>query len=109
MELYDQIRKISFSFFMGLGILHFLAGLFYVNNFFLPLSGVMNRVLFIPFVLSAMTFGLSNFKYNLAQYGKDSKGWNYLFITLGIIVFVILLAIEFLVPDSRTPLLPPTT
>lgn len=106
MELYDQIRKISFVFFVIVGLAHFLAGLLFVNSYFVPESGLVNRVLFIPFVLATLTYGLSNFKFHLLEYGKDSKTWNYVFIGFGVTVFLILLAIELLVVDSPTPLLP---
>ena len=106
MELYDQIRKISFVFFAVIGLAHFLAGLLFVNGYFTPTSGLVNRVLFIPFVVGTLTYALSNFKYHLLEYGKDSKIWNTAFITLGIIVFATLLAIELLVADSAHPLSP---
>lgn len=107
MELFDQIRKISFIFFIIVGLVHFLAGFFFVNGYFAPESGLLNRVLFIPFVLATLTYGLSNFKYHLLEYGKDSKTWNYIFIGFGAAIFLILLSIELLVVDSPTPLLAP--
>lgn len=107
MELYDQIRKISFIFFVILGLAHFLAGLAYINGYFVPQSGLANRVLFIPFVLSTLSFALSSLKYNLLEYGKNEKWMNYAIVAIGIIVFLGLLAIELFVVDSKTPLLPP--
>ena len=109
MELFDQIRKMSFIFFIILGLAHFGAGLIYVNGYFIPTSGLINRVLFIPFVLATLTYGMSNIKYHLLEYGKDSKVLNYTFITIGIAVFVALLVIELLVVDSPRPLTPPSS
>lgn len=106
MELLDQIRKISFVFFLILGLAHFLAGLMYINGYYVPVSGIINRVLFIPFVLAALTYGLSNLKYRMLELGKDSKVWNYTFIALGIVVFLALLAIELFIIDSPAPLTP---
>lgn len=106
MELYDQIRKISFAFFIIVGLVHFLAGFFFINGYFAPESGLVNRVLFIPFVIATLTYGLSNFKYLLLEYGKDSKTWNYVFIGFGVAIFLILLSIELLVVDSPSPLTP---
>lgn len=106
MELFDHLRKISFIFFAVTGLVHFIAGLLYVNGYATEVSGVINRVMFIPFVLATLTYGLSNFKYHLLSYGKDSKTWNYIFISGGVVVFIILLAIELLVVDSPTPLTP---
>lgn len=106
MELYDQIRKISFIFFAIIGLAHFLAGFFYINGYLLPQSGLANRVLFIPFVLAGMTYVLSNIKFYLAQYNKDSKASSIAVIALGSVVFLGLLAIEIFVLDSTTPLSP---
>jgi len=104
MELYDQLRKISFVFFVGTGLVHFIAGLFYINGYGLPMSGFVNRISFIPFVLATLMYGLSNLKYSLAKAGKDVKWHNYAFIAAGIVVFLGLLAIELFVVDSGTPL-----
>ena len=104
MELYDQIRKISFIFFLAVGLAHFLAGLLYVNGYYSPASGIINRVLFIPFVVATLTYAFANLKHHLLEYGKNGKVWDYTFITIGVIIFAALLAIELLVPDSKTPL-----
>lgn len=104
MELADQIRKISFVFFIIVGLVHFLAGLFFVNGYLSPASGLVNRVSFIPFVLAAMAYGLANLKCHLLEYGKDSKAWNWAFLSLGVLVFLILVSIEFFVGDSACPL-----
>ena len=106
MELYDQIRRISFVFFFLVGLGHFLAGLFFVNGYFAPESGMVNRVLFIPFVLATLTYAFSNLKYHLAELGKDAKWLNYTLIGSGVAVFLGLLVIELLVVDSVCPLNP---
>lgn len=106
MELLDQIRKISFIFFLILGLAHFLAGLMYINGYYIPASGIVNRVFFIPFVLAAITYGFSNLKYRMLELGKDSKALTYTFIAFGIVIFLVLLAIELFVIDSPAPLTP---
>lgn len=107
MELYDHIRKISFIFFAILGLAHFLAGLFFVNGYLHETAGLMNRILFIPFVIAALTYTMSNMKYHLVEYGRTGKAWDYTFAAFGIIIFIGLIMIEFLIVDSKTPLLPP--
>lgn len=106
MELFDQIRKVSFIFFLAIGLAHFLAGLAYINGYFLPTSGLVNRILFIPFVLCALSYAFSTFKYHLMEYGKDAKWISYALIGVGVAVFLALLAVELLVPDSKNPLIP---
>ncbi|MBI2453606.1 hypothetical protein HYV58_00315 [Candidatus Peregrinibacteria bacterium] len=107
MELFDHIRKISFGFFVAMGLAHFLAGFFFVNGYLSPESGLVNRILFLPFVASGLVYALSNAKYHLCSYGKNSKAWDFLFLVFGITAFLLLLLIEFLVEDSKTTLIPP--
>lgn len=104
MELFDHIRKISFVFFGILALAHFLSGLFYINGYLIPESGLVNRILFIPFVVSLMTYGFSNFKYHFLKEGQTSKRIDYALIGIGLFVFLGLLAVELLFPDSRCPL-----
>lgn len=106
MELYDQIRRVSFLFFFTVGLAHFILGLMYANGYFAPVSGLINRVLFIPFVIAALAYGLSNLKYNLLEYGKSSKTLDYAFLIFGALIFLILISIEFFIADSQCPLSP---
>ena len=73
MEVFDQIRRISFVFFIIVGLAHFVSGLMFVNGYGVPGSGLVNRVLFIPFIIATLSYGLSNLKYNLSEYGKKFK------------------------------------
>lgn len=107
METFDHIRKISFVFFIFVGMLHFLSGLFFVNGYAPAASNLINRISFIPFVLVSLSYALSNLKYNLMQYGKNSKAWDYAFLTIGLLTFLILVSIELLMQDSPKPLIPP--
>lgn len=100
MELFDHLRKTSFGFFVLLGLVHFIAGLMVVNGYYEKTSLLVHKVLYIPFVLTALTYGLSNAKCTLLAAGKSSKSWDYSFLALGGIVFVALLAIELLFPDA---------
>ncbi len=106
MEVFDQIRRISFVFFIIVGLAHFVSGLMFVNGYGVPGSGLVNRVLFIPFIIATLSYGLSNLKYNLSEYGKNSKTLDYAFIIFGVLIFLILISIEFFVPDSPCPLSP---
>lgn len=106
MELFDQIRKISFIFFVSVGLIHFLAGFMFINGYYVPTSGLVNRVLFVPFAISMITYGFSNIKCYLIENGKDSKNIDYALIGLGIAIFVILMGTELLIADSPRPLMP---
>lgn len=104
MELYDQIRRISFVFFFLVGLAHFLAGFMFMNGYFVPESGIINRVLFIPFVVATITYAFSNLKYHLLELEKDAKWLNYTLIGIGVAIFLGLLVIELFVVDSSCPL-----
>lgn len=102
MELYDHLRKISFLFFGIIGLVHFLTGLLYVNGYFPRTSLLVNRVLFIPFVLASLSYFFSNAKCHLIEYGKTSKIWDYIFLSMGIVIFLSFLTLEFLFSDSSS-------
>lgn len=106
MELYDHLRKISFGFFLIMGLAHFLAGLMFIKGYDLPASMLINRVTFIPFALSALALGFANIKCALLDSGKSSHVQDYAFIALGSVIFLALLAAELFVADATTPLIP---
>lgn len=107
MELYDNIRKISFWFFVGLGIVHFWAGLMFVSNYGVPLSGLINRVTFIPFFVAAYTYFFSQLKHFLIENGIDKRWLTNLLLALGVALFVIAVGVEFFAVDDPTPLIRP--
>jgi hypothetical protein len=100
MELFDHIRKISFGFFATIGLLHFVAGLMFVNGYFSETSGLINRISFIPFVLATLVYGFSNLKCYMLGYDKSYKWLDYTLMAVFAIVFIGLLTIEFLVIDA---------
>lgn len=102
MELYDYIRKISFIFFVILGLAHFVAGLLYVNGYATQITLTVNRALFIPFVLTGLAYVFSGIKCKF-----NAKWLTFLFIGIAVAVFLGLIAIEIFVPDLKTPLLAP--
>ena len=104
MELIDQLRKVSFFFFVSLGIGHFIAGLLYINGYAVTTSGLVNRILFIPFSVAAFTYGVANLKYRLLEYGKNPSWLTIAAASIGIVAFIGLLLVELFVPDSSTPL-----
>lgn len=106
MELFDQIRKISFFFFLSIGLIHFLAGLFFVNGYLIPESGIVNRVLFIPFVVATLAYCMANIRYAFAEYGKQHAWLTYGLIGIGLLIFLVFLGVELFTMDSPTPLLP---
>jgi len=91
-----------------LGLAHFVAGMLYVQGYYLPGSGLANRVLFIPLLLSLFSYLYAGAKYNQM---KDREGSGAggtaatLYMIVGIVVILGMIALEFLLPDAQTPLL----
>ncbi len=107
MELYDNIRKISFWFFVIIGLTHFVAGLLYVNSYYSPYSGIINRVTYIPFYVASYTLFYSQLKHYLAENGIDRRWLSGLLLGIGCATFIVLMGVELFMPDSPTPLIRP--
>lgn len=107
MELYDNIRKISFWFFTAVGLVHFITGMMYIQQYFVPTTGVINRVTFIPFFVAAYTFFYAHFKCFLMENGNDRRWISNLLLSIGVCLFVVIIGIEFFATDDLTPLIRP--
>ncbi len=107
MELYDNIRKISFWFFVCIGLTHFVSGMMFVHNYLVPASGLVNRVTIIPFFVAAYSYFFAHFKCYLLENGNDKRWISNLLLSIGICIFVVMLGVEFLAPDDLTPLIRP--
>lgn len=107
MELADHIRKISFIFFILLGGIHFIAGFLFVNGYAVNTAAVINRALFIPFVISTLTYAFSNSVYHRIQNGNRAQTLGYIYVAIGILILGGLIALEILVPDSSSILIAP--
>jgi uncharacterized membrane protein len=94
----ENIKKISLIFFIILGIVHIVAGMMTANNYFLPASFVINRVLDIPFAMSGLIYALSGIYVNLPE--NKHKIAKIAFGILSILILASLLYINLLIPDK---------
>lgn len=105
MELFENIRKISFWFFVTMGLIHFLTGLLYVNNYFTVQAGIINRVTFIPFFVATYTYFYAQLKCHIIQQGRDRRWISGVLIAIGMAIFIVMLGVEIGLVDDPTPLI----
>ena len=98
MKTAENIKKVALLFFFVLGLGHIITGLMFSNNYFTPASLIINRILDIPFAMSALIYGLSSIYTELSE--KKHKVINIVFIVLSLLIFALLLYINLLVPDK---------
>lgn len=98
MKTAENIQKTALVFFILLGSTHILSGLSVNNNYLLPSSLIVNKILDIPFAMTALLYGLSSIYTKLKE--EYRKPANIIFMILSASVFVILLYINFLLPDK---------
>lgn len=84
--------------FVILGILHILSGLMFANEYLLPTSMIVNRVLDIPFAMMAVIYGFMNMYTNLDENSRKIPG--IAFLVISVIIFVLLIYINLLIPDK---------
>ncbi len=98
MKTAENIKKVALVFFIVLGLAHIISGLMFSNNYFMPVSLVVNRVLDIPFAMSALIYGLSTIYTGLGD--KKHQTMNIIFIVFSVLVFLVLIYINLLIPDK---------
>jgi hypothetical protein len=91
----ENIKKVSLVFFIILGVLHIFSGLMASNNYYMPTTFIMNRVLDIPFAMSALLYGLSNIYASV--YEHHQKVASYILSGIALLVFLLLIYINLLV------------
>lgn len=100
MKTAENIKKVALIFFIVLGLGHILSGLMLSNSYVLPTSLVVNRILDIPFAMSALIYGLAATYEEINE--KHHKIANILFIALSVLVFGVLIYINLFIPDLKT-------
>jgi uncharacterized membrane protein len=100
MKTAENIKKVALIFFVVLGLTHILSGLMLSDSYALPTSLVVNRILDIPFAMSALLYGLAATYEEINE--KHHKTANIIFIVISILVFCVLIYINFFIPDLKT-------
>jgi hypothetical protein len=98
MKTAENLKKVALIFFIVLGLAHIISGLMFNNNYFIPTSMVVNRVLDIPFAMTALIYGLASFYTSLSE--KKHKFTGIAMSIISLLIFLILIYINFLLPDK---------
>lgn len=98
MKTAENVKKIALVFFIILGSSHIVSGLMTANNYLMPISLVMNRILDIPFAMTALIYGLASIYVKMPE--NKHKIANIAFGALSILIFAGLLYINLLTPDK---------
>jgi len=100
MKTANNIKKISLILFLIIGTIHITSGLMFANGYLMPTSMIINRVMDIPFAMTALIYAFMNIYTNINEkYRKIST------ITMGtitLLIFIILLYINLFIPDKSS-------
>lgn len=99
MQIDKSIQKIALIFFFILGSLHILAHLMLINEYMTDIAYPAKKILEIPFILTALTYGFISFKISLVTTEKTHNITNIVFAVLIIAVFGILIYLNLFIPD----------
>jgi hypothetical protein len=96
-----SLKKVAFLFFKALGGLHIVSGLMVSNNYFLPSSSILNKVLDIPFAMVALIYAFLSIHIptETEAQRKKAKIYQILMICTSLLVFLGLICINLVVPD----------
>jgi hypothetical protein len=98
MKTAENIKKVALVFFLVLGIIHIISGLMMTNGYFMPTTLIINRIMDIPFAMSALLYGISVIYTNMSE--KKHKMANIAFILISVLVFGLLIYINLFIPDK---------
>ncbi|MCA9373915.1 hypothetical protein KC725_02025 [Candidatus Peregrinibacteria bacterium] len=99
MQTADNIKKVALVLFVALGLVHILSGLMFANDYFMPASMILNRVLDIPFAMMALIYGLMSIYVNIDEKSRTTP--KIAFIAICVIIFLLLLYINLFIPDKQ--------
>lgn len=99
MKLEKNIQRVSLIFFAIIGIAHITAYLMAVNGYYEEISSTVQRILDIPFILIAATYGLISLKISLTTPEKTHKISNILIIIILIAIFAGVMYLNLFIPD----------
>jgi len=98
MKLVKNLKKITLIFFFVIGTVYIFSWLMAVNNYFVNTTRLLNKILELPFIFTALVYGFLNLKESFSKSTKKHKLIDIIFIILLIIVFSIVLYINFFIP-----------
>jgi len=101
METLINIKKVSFIFFIVIGIAHIFSSLFVANGLYLKEAIILNKTLDIPFIITSLIYGASSLRISLARKEKSHRMLDAVLAGAIIVIFLGLIAINLFVPDFQ--------
>lgn len=99
METVRNIQKISLIFFIIVGSIHILSGLMLQQETAIKFANAMNRVLDMPFIIVALTYGGSSVYLQCASQEKNNTALKIVLLSIATLLILIALYINFFIPD----------
>lgn len=99
MKLEENIQKVSLVFFLIVGLAHITAHLMAINGYYENMAVTLRRVLDIPFIIIAATYGLVSLKISLESSEKKHTISNILIIIALIAIFAAVIYLNLFIPD----------
>lgn len=94
-----NIKKIALLFFIATGFIHLSSNIIIANNLFLKEASLLNQIITLPFILTGMIYALASFRLSLVSTDHEHKILDTTLVSIVIIAFVGLLAINILIPE----------
>lgn len=82
MKNIENIKKVSLVFFITLGTAHILAFLLLSNGISIKLTQITTKIFFVPFLATALIYGLSSLRLMILPEDRPHKILDYSFATL---------------------------
>lgn len=98
MKTIENIKKVALVLFLVLGMVHITSGLMFANGYFMPTSMVINRVLDIPFAMTAVIYGSMVIYTGIDE--KSRKVPGIILIAVSLLIFAFLIYINLFIPDK---------
>ncbi|MBU0667694.1 hypothetical protein KJ951_01240 [Patescibacteria group bacterium] len=100
MKTAENIKNVALILFIILGITHITSGLMLSNGYFMPTSMIINRVLDIPFAMTALIYAFMTIYTGIDE--KSRKIPSIVMIIITLLIFLTLLYINLFIPDKSS-------
>jgi len=100
MKPVENIKKMALVLFIVTGVIHISSGLISSNNYFLPLSHIINKSFDMPFAITALIYGFTTIVSNMKE--SRQKPAAVVLTIIAVLILAGLLYINLLLPDKSS-------
>ena len=98
-ETIKNTKKIALVFFIVTGVFHLGSSIFIANQLMLKEAFIINKTMDIPFVITALIYGLSSLRLHLTHPEKEHKILDISLMCVIILILVALIILNTVIPD----------